>query len=423
MSRLNFFNPMFKKGGCWPEYRIESHPLHASPKPAFFTRHRAKTVQTSLTSTINQFIHWQFNDAFNAKDFIMNFRFMFIVFFTGLINFSVIFGIASTNLWAKNNPLRLMTHDSFSISKDVLLKMESAVGSKIMILKSGDAGEALNKAVLSKNNPLADIFYGVDNTFLSRALAAQIFIPYSPKNIDHINNELLLDPDFHLIPVDFGDVCLNYDIKWFNAHDLKPPQSLEDLLLPGYKNLLVVQNPATSSPGLAFLLATISRFGKEGYIDFWQRLKQNNVLITNGWKEAYWGHFTAASQGDRPIVVSYASSPAAEVFYAEQKTDTAPTGIVVENQSAFRQIEFAGIIKGTKQLAQAQKAMDFILSETFQEDIPLQMFVFPANQNARLPDVFKKHAKISSSPALIAPKQIDLNRDQWIREWTEKILR
>lgn len=318
--------------------------------------------------------------------------------------------------------IKLMTHDSFSISKEVLTLMEKEVGAQIQILKSGDAGEALNKAILSKNNPLADIFYGVDNTFLSRALKSGIFLPYKPAGLDGVDDALKLDPDFALIPVDFGDVCLNWDIRWFRDKNLPPPQQLEDLLKNEYKGLTVVQNPATSSPGLAFLLATISRFGQDGYIDFWTKLKKNDVLITNGWKEAYWGKFTAASDGSRPIVVSYASSPAAEVFFSEQKIDTPPTDIVVENGSAFRQIEFAGILKGSKHIEHAKKLMNFLLSKQFQEDIPLQMFVFPASTIAALPEVFSRHARISTSPATISPDRIAENRDKWIREWTENIL-
>ncbi len=317
--------------------------------------------------------------------------------------------------------ITIMTHDSFSVSKELLAKAEKDLGAKIVILKSGDAGEALNKAILSKNNPLADIFYGVDNTFLSRALTAEIFVPYTPKNLDAVDNSLKLDPENRLIPVDYGDVCLNYDIKWFKSNKKNVPTMLEDLLKPEYKGLLVVQNPATSSPGMAFLLATISRFGQDGYIDYWKKLKVNGLVVTNGWKEAYWGKFTAASDGDKPIVVSYASSPSAEVFYSETKLTEAPTGVVIENGSAFRQIEFAGILKGTKKLSLAQKTMDFILSPDFQEDIPLQMFVFPANQDAKLPDVFEQHAKITTTPAHVDPKLIDTKRDAWIREWTENI--
>jgi len=316
----------------------------------------------------------------------------------------------------------MMTHDSFSISKEVVKQFEETVHAQLVILKAGDAGEALNKAILSKNNPLADIFYGVDNTFLSRALKAEMFLPYKPKHLDNVAENLHLDPQNRLVPVDFGDVCLNYDSAWFKEHHIQPPAMLEDLLKPEYKALTVVENPATSSPGLAFLLATISRFGEDGYLDYWQKLKANEVEIASGWKDAYWGKFTAASSGDRPIVVSYASSPAAEVFYSETKLSQAPTGVVIENGSAFRQIEFAGILKGTSHLELAKRSIDFILSTPFQEDIPLQMFVFPANTRAVLPPVFQKYAKITNKPALLDSRLIDRQRDQWLQEWTEKML-
>ncbi len=315
-----------------------------------------------------------------------------------------------------------MTHDSFSISKPVLADFKKALGVEVVILRSGDAGEALNKAILSKNNPLADIFYGVDNTFLGRALAENIFMPYAPVGFESVDPALKLDEKNSLIPVDYGDVCLNYDIKWFAQKNLAPPKGLEDLVKHAYKGLTVVQNPATSSPGLAFLLATVSRFGETGYIEYWKKLKANGVMITNGWKEAYWGQFTAASEGDRPIVVSYASSPAAEVFFAETKPEKAPTGVVIDNGSAFRQIEFAGILKNSPNTELAKKAMDFILSDKFQEDIPLQMFVFPSSPKAKLPKVFTDHAQITDKPASLSPEKIDKNRDKWIREWTENIL-
>lgn len=318
--------------------------------------------------------------------------------------------------------ITVMTHDSFSVSENVVSIFEQQNSAKIIFLKSGDAGEALNKAILSKNTPLADIFYGVDNTFLSRAIKAGIFIPYESRMLKSVDNSLKLDPLNRLLPVDFGDVCLNYDKKWFNDKKLSPPLMVEDLLKSEYKGLLVIQNPATSSPGLAFLLTTISRFGELGAFEFWKKLKKNDVFITNGWQEAYWSKFSAASEGDRSIVVSYATSPAAEVHFAKEKFTESPTAAITENGSAFRQIEFAGILKGTRNLELAQKLIDFFLSKTFQEDIPLQMFVFPSNRNATLPEVFKKHATITKNPAILPYDQISEKREIWIEKWTEILL-
>ncbi|HPR50766.1 MAG TPA: thiamine ABC transporter substrate-binding protein [Deltaproteobacteria bacterium] len=319
--------------------------------------------------------------------------------------------------------LNVMTHDSFSISENLVTAFEKEHGVNIRFLKSGDAGAALNQAILSRENPMADIFYGIDNTFMSRALKADIFEPYNSPMLKNIDESLKLDPQNRLLPVDYGDVCLNFDKAWFKERGVRPPESLEDLIKPEYQGLTVVENPATSSPGLVFLLATIGHFGEDGYLDYWKNLRNNGVLITDGWEDAYWGQFSAASKGVRPIVVSYASSPPAEVHFSEKPLDEAPTAAVVGPGTTFRQIEFVGIIKGTKHMDLAQKLVDFMLDKTFQEDIPLQMFVFPVNRQAQLPPVFVKHATLSDEPILISPDLIARNREAWIESWTITVLR
>lgn len=319
--------------------------------------------------------------------------------------------------------LTLMTHDSFNIGTDLVAAFERENGVKLRFLKSGDAGAALVQAILAKDNPLADVFFGVDNTFLSRAIGAGIFVPYGSPLLAKIPAHLQLDKENRLLPVDYGDVCLNYDKAWFLKHNLTPPTDLADLIKPEYKGLTVVENPATSSPGMAFLLATIGRFGADGYLDFWRKLRENKVLVAGGWEDAYYGHFTSSSKGDRPIVVSYATSPPAVVHYAKTPLTEAPTAAVVAPGTAFRQIEFIGILQGTKEPELARKFVDFMLSEKVQEDIPLQMFVFPANSAARLPEVFVKHAVVAGQPVEVSPAAIDTNRDKWLEDWTTAVLR
>jgi len=317
----------------------------------------------------------------------------------------------------------LMAHDSFAVSQGLLDNFKHENGLEIKILKGGDAGAALNQAILSKKNPLADVFFGVDNTFMGRALAADIFKPYASPLLEHIPDSLKLDPTNRLLPVDFGDVCLNYDIDWFNQKGIQPPRNLADLIEPAYKGLTVVQNPATSSPGLAFLFATIGTFGQDGFLDYWRKLQENDVYVTNGWSDAYYGKFTRAKGGTHPIVVSYASSPAAEIFYSEKKLQNAPTAAVLSDGSAYRQIEFVGILRGTQKLAQAQKLIDFMLSPAFQKEIPLHMWVYPANPQTTLPDLFKNHAEQSQNPVMLSPQRIQANREQWIEAWTDQVLR
>lgn len=320
--------------------------------------------------------------------------------------------------------LTVMTHDSFAISEEVVLAFEQANDVKVTFLASGDTGAALNKAILTRDAPLADVFYGVDNTFLSRALEADIFEPYQSPALADIPPRFQLDPENRLSPVDYGDVCINYDKAYFARNDLPVPAALEDLLKPEYNGLLVVENPATSSPGLAFLLATIAHFGDPGYLDFWAGLRDNGLVVVNDWETAYYANFSASSgQGPQPMVVSYGSSPPAEVIFAETPLDDAPTASIVGSDTCFRQIEFAGILKGTQQRALAEKFVDFMLGQQFQEDLPLQMFVFPVNQNASLPDEFVQYAQIPDQPAELDPDEIAAKREQWIQSWTETVLR
>ncbi|MCC6298829.1 MAG: thiamine ABC transporter substrate-binding protein [Anaerolineales bacterium] len=315
--------------------------------------------------------------------------------------------------------LTIMTHDSFAVSETVVQSFEEANNVKIVFLPSGDAGAALNKAILTKDAPLADVMFGVDNTFLSRALDENIFETYASPALQNIPAEFKLDSSNRATPIDYGDVCINYDKNYFSENNLVVPQSLDDLKKPEYKNLIVVENPATSSTGLAFLLATVARYG-DSFTDYWQALKDNDVVVVDGWETAYYTNFSASSgRGLQPLVVSYASSPAAEVVYAATPLEDAPTASILGSDACFRQIEFVGILKGTQHRALAEKFIDFMLGKQFQEDVPLQMFVYPVNPDAALPDAFVKYAQIPSQPATLSPADIAANREVWIQAWTE----
>ena len=317
-----------------------------------------------------------------------------------------------------------MTHDSFDIGAEVIAAFETENNAKVTVLKAGDAGEALTKAILSKDNPPADLLYGVDNTFLGRALNEGIFLPYKSPKLDKVRSEHRLDPSNHVMPVDFGYVTLNYDKAWMEANKLQPPKSLEDLAKPEWRNRLVVQNSATSSPGLAFLLTTIAKFGESGsytWKEYWRDLRANGVMVTDGWEDAYYTAFSHSGKGDRPIVVSYATSPAAEVFYSEGKYKKPPTGNVVGPKASFLQIEGIGILKGTKKEALAKKFVDFVMERPFQEDFPTRMWVYPVNPEAATPEVFW-FAEVPEAPAVLDPKVIAQKREQWIGEWTRIVL-
>jgi thiamine transport system substrate-binding protein len=301
---------------------------------------------------------------------------------------------------------------------------EAEHGVTVTFLRSGDTGEALGKAILARGQPLADVFYGVDNTFLSRALEEDIFEPYASPLLAEIPDEFELDPEHQALPVDYGDVCLNYDKAYFEERGLAPPAGLEDLTQPEYRDLLVVENPATSSPGLAFLLATIGHFGDPGYLDYWQAVRDNGVLVVNDWETAYYTEFSGSSgQGPRPVVVSYGTSPPAEVIFAETPLDDAPTASVTGPGSCFRQIEFVGILQGTANRDLAEAWVDFMLSPQFQSDMPLQMFVLPVNPNAELDPTFEQYMAVPEAPVMGDPAEIAEKREAWVEAWTGVVLR
>jgi thiamine transport system substrate-binding protein len=312
----------------------------------------------------------------------------------------------------------LITHDSFAISDGVLKAFTRKSGIAVKILKSGDAGAAVNQAILTKKNPQGDVFFGVDNTFLSRALDEHLFTPYEAAGVTSVPTEFQLDPQHRATPIDYGDVCVNYDKKYFTGKKLAPPQSFDDLAKPEYRNLLVAENPATSSPGLAFVLGSVAQYGSAGWQPYWQRLKANGVEVVDSWDQAYNNRFSggSASKGDKPLVVSYASSPAAEVAYAEKPTTQAPTGVATA--TCFRQVEFAGLLSGAKHPAEGRAFIDFLLGPDFQQDIPLQMFVYPVRPGVTPPAVFRTFAVKVDDSKTLPPSDIAANRDQWIKAWT-----
>jgi thiamine transport system substrate-binding protein len=309
--------------------------------------------------------------------------------------------------------LTLVAHDSFAggVTEETFAGFTDETGIEVEVIAAGDAGALVNQAILTKDNPLADILYGVDDTFLSRAFDDDIFEPYQSSHIDSVDPDLT-DIANRVTPIDFGDVCINYDKAWFEDNGLTPPETLGEIRA----DLLAVEHPATSSPGLAFMLATIDEYGEEGWLDFWADLRDGGVQVATDWNAAYYGDFVRHG-GDSPLVVSYASSPPAEVIFAEEPTDTAPTGVI--EAGCYRQVEYVGVLRGTDHPEAAGQLVDFMLSVEFQETIPLTWFVFPANGDAELPQEFVDHAVIPDSPARMSATDIAENRERWINAWIE----
>ncbi|WP_371599601.1 thiamine ABC transporter substrate binding subunit [Streptomyces sp. NBC_00564] len=345
----------------------------------------------------------------------------------GLVTLSACGSSDSGSSDADSKTVTLVSHDSFTYSKDVLSAFEKESGYTVKVLKDGDAGQAVNKAILTKDNPQGDVFFGVDNTLLSRALDNGLFQSYEAKGSDLILPEYRVDEDKHRVtPIDTGDICVNYDKAYFSEHKLTPPQSFDDLIKPEYKNLLVTENASTSSPGLGFLLGTAAKYGDDGWQDYWTKLKANGVKVVDGWEQAYNEEFSGSAGGkkakaDRPLVVSYASSPPAEVIYADPKPTTAPTGVATG--TCFRQVEYAGLLSNAKNTKGGEALIDFLITKQFQDDMPLNMFVYPVVEGAKVPAEFTEFGPQAKDPETMAPAKIADNRDQWVKSWTSLVLK
>ena len=319
--------------------------------------------------------------------------------------------------------LTLLTYDAFT-EPEALKAFTEETGIAVTVAKGGDAGTLVNKAILTSGRPEGDVLWGLDNTLLSRALSQEVFDPYESPELGALDPAAAaLVPGHEVTPVDTGDVCLNVDTQWFADKGLAPPTSFEDLIAPAYKGLLVVQNPASSSPGLAFMLATVAHFGDPGFLEFWTALRANDVAVVEDWDTAYYSSFTAGGgTGDRPIVVSYASSPPATIYYAEEPKPAEPTTATVES-TCFRQVEFAGVLRGTEHRDEARQLVDFLVGRAFQEELPLTNFVYPVRTDAVLPQLFLDFARPVAHPLSLSPDDIADHRDQWIDQWTRAVLR
>ncbi|MEW2422777.1 thiamine ABC transporter substrate-binding protein [Streptomyces nigra] len=345
----------------------------------------------------------------------------------GLVTLSACGSSGGGDSGGGSKTVTLVSHSSWAVSKDVLAAFEKQSGYKVRVLEDGDAGEAVNKAILTKDNPQGDVFFGVDNTLLSRALDNGLFQPYEAKGSDRILPEFRVDRDKHRVtPVDTGDICVNYDKAYFSKHKLAPPTSFDDLIKPAYKDLLVTENASTSSPGLGFLLGTAAKYGDEGWQDYWKKLKANGVKVVSGWDQAYNEEFSGSAggkkaKGDRPLVVSYASSPPAEVIYADPRPSTAPTGVA--DGTCFRQFEYAGLLSNAKNAEGGKALIDFLVSKTFQDDMPLNMFVYPVVEGAQVPEEFTEFGPAAENPQTMDPAKIADHRDDWVKSWTSLVLR
>ncbi len=319
----------------------------------------------------------------------------------------------------------LITHDSFSLPPGVIEQFNEETGYSLTVRPSGDAGAMTNTLALTQGSPLGDAVFGIDNTFASRAVEQGVLAPYTPADLPQGAEAHALEGDLadYLTPVDHGDVCVNIDRTWFEREGVPEPQTLEDLTDPQYAGLFVTPGASTSSPGLAFLLATIAEFGEgsdgadsaDGWQGYWQDLVENDVKVTAGWEDAYLVDFSAGGDaGDRPIVLSYASSPP---FTIPEDGGEPTTAALMD--TCFAQVEYAGVIEGAKNPKGGQAVVDYMLSDVVQESLPESMYVFPVSETVDLPSDWEQWAEIAQDPREIPATDIEEHRVEWVTEWAD----
>lgn len=308
----------------------------------------------------------------------------------------------------------LVTHSSFALPDDLVARFEEETGYSLTVSAAGDGGELTNKLVLTKDNPIGDVAFGVDNTYGSRAVAEGVFEPYEADLPDGADTYVLPgDDDRALTPIDNASVCVNIDDTWFEAEQQSPPKTLDDLTDPAYRGLFVAPGATTSTPGMAFLLATIAAYG-EGWSGYWTRLMDNGAKLTSGWSDAYQVDFTqGGGKGERPIVVSYDSSPA---FTIADDGSTTTSALL---DTCFRQVEYAGVLAGAKNPDGAEALIDFLLSPDVQAALPESMYVFPVDSSVELPREWAEFAEQPDEPWEVDPAEITENRDAWLRDWSD----
>lgn len=309
----------------------------------------------------------------------------------------------------------VMTHDSWNAPEELITQFEKDSGYQVELQAAGDAGEVTNKLILSKDAPMADVVFGIDNTFGARAVEEGVLAAYDSPKLSATAKDLALPgTDGELTPIDYGDVCVNIDDQWFATKGLAAPASLDDLLKPEYKDLFVTPSAATSSPGMAFFLATVAKYGEDGWKDYWTKLMANGAKLTSGWTDAYSVDFSAGEgKGSRPIVLSYASSPP----FTIPEGGTEPTTSALLD-TCFRQVEYAGVVKGTDNAEGAEAFIDFISGSEFQASIPDNMYMYPV-ADVELPELWAKYAPLSTSPLEVDAQTIADKRDGWLKEWAD----
>lgn len=325
--------------------------------------------------------------------------------------------------------LKILTYDIAAFSDDMLTNFTEQTGFAVELVYTDDAGGILEIMLQTQGSPQVDLAVGLDNTYLQTALD---FCLLTVNNVDTSNvdpNVMALYDGPKAVPFDQGHVCLNYDESVVDGENLTEPQTLWNLTESQWTDKTVFPSPLTSSPGRAFMVATIDYFENDldpntTAFDWWKAMADNGATFTSGWTEAYEIHYSGGygawvdgHLGDAAMTVSYCHSPGVEAYYGGNWTSS--TSLVLP-RATFHQVEYGGLVNGGGNQEAANAFLTFLLSEDINRNMPENNLMQSVLNNATWPEEegYRYHTDLPTLNANITTERIGQEMDDWLMAWT-----
>ncbi|MBJ23765.1 MAG: hypothetical protein CMB64_03760 [Euryarchaeota archaeon] len=326
--------------------------------------------------------------------------------------------------------LVIATYDVYALTDEMIGDFENQTGITVSMIKLDDAGSVLDYLIQNKGTETIDLAIGLDNTYLQTAIKQGVLTEHLANNLDNISQDALAPYNGPFaVPFDMGHVCLNYDSSIVDGQNMTVPTSLWNLTEEEWRGKVAIPSPITSSPGRAFMLATLDYFNSLGestseFEEWWSAMEENDVIITSGWSEAYETHYTggygeyeAGYVGDAHITVSYCHSPGVESWYNGNWTKSAALNLP---KTSFFQVEYISSVMGGDQQSSAL-FIEFLLSEDINSNMPVQNSMYSVLEGFDLPEEngYLFHSIIPNEPSEISMIEIEENMESWLLLWNK----
>ncbi len=281
-------------------------------------------------------------------------------------------------------------------------KFEENFNTEIEFVAVDSAATLLSKIILEGTSTKADIVLGLDMNLFDAANKSNLFSSHTIENVSKKINLPISWNSEKFIPYNYGYFAFVYN----NKNLINPPKSMEELINSSDVRI-VIQDPRTSTPGLGLLTWMKAIYGENAGKE-WEKLNKKIISVTKGWTDAYYNFFMS---GEADIVLSYTTSPAAHIMFENNYDISAATF----NEGNYISIEFAGILKKSKNKKIANEFLKFMISYDFQSVIPSTNIMYPVTKINNLPEAYDS-IKIPKVLQL-DPQEINAKKEEWINEW------